>query len=268
MSITFRHARKPLLLAAESNEIETRTKPQTNKSIQCINCTLEITDDMKLPVYKKGQSEGTDYIRIPLNYDLVLKTFDYSTFCACSAPCGLGFLFRHPAFLKNHTPDIFHCMMQERYGIQEPTIPAPSFECLQLANQWTTTVSGVDDKSNAENKSEAKAVGLSVASFYRLISSDHLEGTIAYYNQYIPPYENEHMALEKRMGEFMCGYYTDFLPECIQADFEGISSEHLEANPDSDTETDYALGTVHPVVTPVTESVESKKKKGKAVPAE
>ncbi len=315
--IIYRHARQPIINAAYSSNIEERGNAERLSSnstdlLRCINCTLEITETMKLPVYENGNLKEPDYVRIPLGHDMALNTFELSDFCGCCAPCALGWMNRHPSFGKNFTPDVFHKMMKFRHGVQEPTIPAPSYACLSLFTQWSLLPSeeslltnnpnkivdtignqtnktedkrddsdannlsdnkdGKDmnrkektnkkkrNESNKNEKASYKNAGLSVQSFYRLLASNEIIASIVMEPFFVPPYPDEHLAIEKRKEGFLCSMYTDGLPDKIMfTDFKHLRRQHLEANPDSDTETDYATGAIHSVSNEMTEHQKQKK---------
>ena len=280
---TYQHARHQATQAAQSATVEKRADP--NRSISkdelwCINCTLEIAEDMKLPVYENGKIVSTDYVRIPHAHDLVLNTFELSNFCACSAPCALGFMMRHPACPAHQNPDLFHRMIKERHAIQEPTRPAPEFEVLQCANAWwpidddhgkdgdnnkqadIKKDNGVDNDTKRITTDCSGFPGLSAKSFYWMLGRDEIFGVVRRPPVFVPEYPDEHLALEKKIRKYQCSMYTDGLPEKVAQDFEGVIGRHIEDYPDSDTESDYATGKVHTV--PTAELDATKKKNNKA----
>lgn len=218
---------------------------QNESKVYCINCTLSVSKEMKLTVYDEvGNENGSDYIRIPLGHDMVLNQFELSKYIACTAQCALGFMDRHVSFGQHSTPDLFHRMMKSRYGIQEPTIPAPPPDILSIFHEWCE----IDINNKTDSKTQIQTSignGLSIAEFYTLLASDELLGEVVMEPFFIPPYPDEASALDRKDQGYLCAMYTDGLPDKILQEFDLTLTQHLQANPDSDTESDYATGRVH-----------------------
>jgi hypothetical protein len=93
--------------------------------------------------------------------------------------------------------------------------------------------------------------GLSVRSFYTLLAEYALVGYKQRPPLIIPPHEGEDSALQLYDHRFTQYYYADLLPAHTARDIQlpaGCDSRgvQLDTNPDSDAETDFATGVIHP----------------------
>lgn len=200
-----------------------------------------------------------DYVRVVLEYDeLRTPSFEYSSFVACTAPCALRFAYNHPSFQPSQVPHMHANMMWERHRIDEPTVAAPSGDCLAYINRVQSLRASPGDptqpaKGASPTTGRAKrADGLSARSFYQLLANVSLQGRKQSAPGYIPPFgEEEQTALERLDPDFLQYHYQDLLPPHVAAalrlpphlDDGGVQ---MDANPDSDTEADLACDVVHP----------------------
>jgi len=222
---TWRHNCEPLIQRAVVDHDHLK-----NKQIRCCGCGFEIPEEMKLLVFhqetKKEQKEQKeeqqefDYVRIPLYGKL-------SPFVFCTPACGLNYYYEIKTITQTHGVDDFHALMWKRHHIDEPVNAAPSAEALMYVNPN----------------------GLSYTSFYTLLSQISLIGYCEKPPKYIPPHEDEHLALTNGDSRFTQYYFQDLLPPHIKLKLPSSIDEsgiHLDANPDSDTETDFSTDQVHP----------------------
>jgi hypothetical protein len=253
--------------------------------LRCCNCGLAVTKAMMLPVFdpydailgsqnptSKGQ-ERLDYVRVVFEYDeLRTPTTEFSPFVACTPPCALRFSYDHSSFIPSQVPHLHAIMMWERHHIDEPTVAAPSGDCLAYVNHVAavrhipqqqsaaapaSSSSAVDsDKTHAKPSPVLTVVidqprGLSARSFYKLLSNNNLQSEKVSAPMYIPPMgDDEQTALERHDSRFCQYYFTDLLPPSVAAELKlppelDDGGVQLDANPDSDTETDLALDVVH-----------------------
>lgn len=236
------HSRLVALRASDtaSDNIHVLQQPGT---LRCCNCGLAVTDDMKLPVFDphdpilardKHIKKRWDYVRVVLAYDeLQTPSFEYSSFVACTPPCALRYAQDHPDFLPSNVPFLLHTMMWERHRIDEPVVPAPSGDCLRYLNQ-------------------RDGEGLNARSFYQLLANVVLIGYKQSAPMYIPPRgDAEQTALQRRDPTYLQYYFQDLLPSHVCDDLQlpdqlNDGGIQLDANPDSDTETDLATEAIHP----------------------
>jgi hypothetical protein len=195
-----------------------------NEQIRCCGCGFSIPEELKLPVFnekeQKEQKEEFDYVRIPL-YDKL------SSFVFCTPACGLQYYYKIKTITQTHGVDDFHALMWKRHHLDEPVNAAPSAEALAYV---------------VPN-------GLSHTSFYILLSQISLIGYCEKPPKYIPPHEDEHLALTDGDSRFTQYYFQDLLPSHIKIKLPAMIDEsgiHLDANPDSDTETDFSTDQIHP----------------------
>ncbi len=141
----------------------------------------------------------------------------------CTNQCELTFMMSSTATAsKEKIVDRMNEYVRGRYKITEPTIVAPP----------------------ARGLAYLQGTGLSRAQFYDLISTLKYQLHITQGNESTPPAPNEAQALEPEFQNVYGKYLNqDLLPASIAASFE-VPQVSLDANPDSDTEVDFATGEI------------------------
>lgn len=91
-----------------------------------------------------------------------------------------------------------------------------------------------------------KPVGISFQEFHVALATQSFLLSVQTSSQFVPPLPNEHLALQERNPSIIRYLATDGLPEHIVNDLKNISLVNLDANPDSDTETDCSQSKVWP----------------------
>ena len=226
------------------DDISLLTKP----CLRCCNCGFAVTENMKLPIRDlhdpivpqqyKGQGIFTrDYVRVPLDFDeLRNPSFEYSDYVACTPSCALKYMYDDATLRPSHVPHLFAMMMWMRHRHDEPVNAAPSVDCLSYMYRTSLT--------------PITTTGLSVASFYYLLSNLNFIGFKQMAPEYIPPLENEHLAVKNNDTRFTQYYSLDLLPPQAllaiklpkEIQFVGIQ---LDGNTEVDTDTDFATDTIH-----------------------
>jgi hypothetical protein len=241
--------------------------------LRCCNCGLAVDESMKLPVrdpHDPIAPDGRDYVRIPLDFDeLRGPSFEYSDYIACTPPCALSHMYDSPDFITSHVADIFPTMMWIRHRIDEPVNRAPPADCLNYLYRWTKlapviTAGSTSDPAGlrADGRSSGSGmstgggtgIGLSAASFFWILANPGVLGYKQTAPMYIPPIEEEYLAVANRDWRFTQYYFQESsagqtgppqlgarLPPHLPS--AGVK---LDANPDVDHETDFAYDTVHP----------------------
>jgi hypothetical protein len=245
-AVNSRHVAARLSSAAAASQVDEKKDLFAIGCLRCCNCGFPVNDSLKLPVYdlhdpispaRKTDDgvlvPGRDYVRIPLDWDeLRNPSFEYAPYVACTVPCGLRHMYDSTHFRPAHVPHLYHIMLSLRHRIDEPAVPAPCPQTLEYVN---------GDRKR----------GLSRASFYALLSNINLLGYRQVAPAHIPPMEHEQTALQRNDVQFTKYYYQDLMPGCVLAslglppEFEDGGAQ-LDANPDTDSEIDFATDTVHP----------------------
>lgn len=235
-----------------------RARPMDEKAAAAAAATVGMQDGKEAAGKggKDGDMVGLDYVRVVLHYDeLATPSFEYSSFVACTAPCALRFAYDHPLFQPSQVPHLHANMMWERHRIDEPTIAAPSSDCLAYLNRVVRIPDQVASAAKPSALVNNVGGGLGARSFYRLLARSNLQGYKQCAPGHIPPVgDEERTALERHDARFVQYYYQDLLPPHVAAElhlppgFED-GGVQLDANPDSDTEADLAAELVHPSLT-------------------
>jgi hypothetical protein len=219
---------------------------------RCLQCGIPVLSSNRIPC-KASYTEKTgimkDYIRIPTRINKTNGNFDsLSDFIFCTAPCGLRYIYETKPISTSYGVDDYHRYLWKTFGIDEPVIAAPSGDVLSYRCQVLTLTppsSVTPQLSLTAPNNDTNQIGLSFHSFYYLLSRIDLQAYKIRAPLFIPPTKEEELALEKKNVMYTKYYYRDGLPAHVLQHLDPYEV-HLDANADSDGETDFSTDTVHP----------------------
>lgn len=251
------HARH--LCARRAQTVE--RAPKSGVLLRCPVCGHDMDESMKLAVrqdhYLDSVGAKRDWVRVPTEFRPERRhAFSYvPNMAVCSPSCSLGHLVFNTRFPgPARGPDLVALMMFYRHGVTEPVICAPGPEVCAYMYDTAHASSG------RRRSPEGTVVGMGSASFYELLASQKLSAKLINGYEYAPVTWQESALAHTRssksdwsrdlLGGTAKYWYCDGLPEHLRKDVESVADDgelvKQDGNPDSDAESDFATGEVHP----------------------